>query len=145
MFAELTTLNAAAASTTERAMSVLAEHGQVYLQGVYCSDHHREALSHSLLRVDPSTFTVQWNGQRCHLGPTILFKLMQQLARRPGRYFTYDILMEDVWQRRCSNTTVRSAVKRLRRAISDAGMSELASAIKGRGQCYGLFFEKDGH
>ena len=85
------------------------------------------------------TFTVEWRDLRCDLGPSILFKLIQRLSRRPGRYFTYDILMEDIWERRCANTTVRSAIKRLRRALCDAGMHELAAAIRGRRECYGLF------
>jgi len=142
-FAELATLHAAAAAAAERAWSMLAKHDESDLQGVSCSDCHRGYLPHDRLMVNPTTFTVEWHGQRCDLGPSILFKLIQRLARRPGRYFTYDILMEDVWEQRCSNTTVRSAVKRLRRAMRDAGMPELAAAIRGRGECYGLFL--DGH
>jgi DNA-binding response OmpR family regulator len=93
--------------------------------------------------VNPTTFTVEWHGQRCDLGPSILFKLIQRLARRPDHYFTYDILMEEVWEQRCSNTTIRSAVKRLRRAMRDAGMHELATAIRGRRECYGVFIDKN--
>jgi len=52
--------------------------------------------------------------------------------------------MEDVWGQRCSNSTVRSAVKRLRRAMRDAGMSELATAIRGQGESYGVFLD-DSH
>ena len=51
--------------------------------------------------------------------------------------------MDDVWDRRCADTTVRSAVKRLRRALCDADMSDLADAIRGRGQCYGVFLNGD--
>jgi DNA-binding response OmpR family regulator len=105
------------------------------------ADLHRGCLRQDRLMVDPMTFTVEWHGQHCNLGPTILFKLIQRLARRPGRYFTYDILMKDVWERRCSNATIRSAVKRLRRAMRDAGMPELADAIRGRGECYGVFLD----
>jgi DNA-binding response OmpR family regulator len=140
-FAELATLHAAAAAAAEQAWSVLAKHDEADLQGVSCGDRHRGCLPHNRLMVNPATFTVEWHGQRCDLGPSILFKLIQRLARRPGRYFTYDILMEDVWERRCSNTTVRSAVKRLRRAMRDAGMPELATAIRGRGECYGVFLD----
>jgi DNA-binding response OmpR family regulator len=139
-FAELATLHAAAAAAAEQAWSVLAKH-EADLQGVSCGDSHRGCLSHDRLMVNPTTFTVEWHGQRCDLGPSILFKLIQRLAHRPGRYFTYDILMEDVWEQRCSNTTIRSAVKRLRRAMRDAGMPELATAIRGRGECYGVFLD----
>lgn len=140
-FAELATLHAAAAATAERAWSVLAKHDEVDLQSVSCGHLHRGCLPQDRLMVYPTTFTVEWHGQRCNLGPTILFKLIQRLARRPGRYFTYDILMDDVWERRCSNTAIRSAVKRLRRAIRDAGIPELADAIRGRGECYGVFLD----
>jgi DNA-binding response OmpR family regulator len=139
--AELTTLHVAAAAAAEQAWSVLAKQDEAYPQGVSCGDCHRGCLPHDHLRVDPMTFTVEWQGQRCDLGPSILFKLIQRLASRPGRYFTYDILMEDVWEQRCSNATVRSAVKRLRRAMRDAGMPELATAIRGRGECYGVFLD----
>jgi DNA-binding response OmpR family regulator len=142
-FSELATLHAAAAATAERAWSVLAKHDEADLKGVSCGDRQRGFLPHDRLMVDPTTFTVEWQGQRCDLGPSILFKLIQRLARRPGRYFTYDILMEDVWEQRCSNTTVRSAVKRLRQALRDAGMPELATAIRGRGECYGVFLDGD--
>ncbi len=142
-FAELATLHAAAAATVERTWSVLAEHDEVDLQGFSCGDLPGRCLPNDRLIVNPTTFTVEWQGQRCYLGSTILFRLIQRLARRPGRHFTYDILMEDVWQRRCSNTIIRSAVKRLRKAMRDAGMPELASAIRGQGQCYGVFLHGD--
>ena len=105
-FAELATLHAAAAATAEGAWSVLAKHDEADLQDVSRSDSHRRCLPQDRLMVNPMTFTVEWHGQRCDLGPSILFKLIQRLARRPGRYFTYDILMKDVWEQRCSNTTV---------------------------------------
>ena len=138
-FAELATLHATAVTAAEQAWSVLAKHDDADSQGISCSGRHRKCLPHDRLVVSPMTFTVEWRDLRCDLGPSILFKLIQRLSRRPGRYFTYDILMEDIWERRCANTTVRSAIKRLRRALCDAGMHELAAAIRGRRECYGLF------
>ena len=138
-FAELATLHAAAATAAERAWLVLAKCDEADSQGILCSRRHQECLPHERLVVSSTTFSVEWQGRRCDLGPSILFKLIQRLSRRPGRYFTYDILMEDIWERRCANTTVRSAIKRLRRALCDAGMHELAAAIRGRRECYGLF------
>lgn len=140
-FAELATLHAAAAATAEQAWTMLAKYDEVDLNGMFSGDFPQGCLSEERLTVNPTTFTIEWHGLRCNLGPTVLFKLIQRLARRPGRYFTYDILMEDVWERRCSNSTVRSAVKRLRRAMRDAGMSELATAIRGRGESYGVFLD----
>ena len=70
-FAELATLHAAAATTAERAWSVLAKHDEADLQGVSCSDCHQGCLPHDRLMINPTTFTVEWHGQRCDLGPTI--------------------------------------------------------------------------
>lgn len=140
-FAELATLHTAAAAAAERAWSVLDKQGKAGFHSVSSGDQRRGCSSRDRLVVDPATFTIEWHGQRCNLGPTILFRLIQHLARRPGRYSSYDILMEEVWERRCSNATVRSAVKRLRRAISEAGMPELAAALIGRRECYGVFLD----
>lgn len=78
------------------------------------------------------------------MGPSIPFKLIEHLSRRPDRYCSYGVLIADVWGRRCENSTVRSAVKRLRRSLREAGMGDLAAAIKGRGERYGLFLNGDG-
>jgi len=142
-FTELVTLHAAAEAAAERVWSVLAQHGDVDLQKASRSGIRQDDLSHDHLVVNPATFSVEWRDRHCELGPSILFKLIQRLSRRPGRYFTHDILMEDVWERHCSNTAVRSAVKRLRRALRDAGMPELATAIRGRRECYGLLFDEN--
>lgn len=140
-FAELAALHAAAAATAERAWSLLAEHDEADLR---CPACRHQACPSGRPVVNTTTFSVEWRGRLCALGPTIQFKLIQRLSRRTERYYPYTDLMEDVWDRRCSNTTVRSAVKRLRRALCDAGMDDLAEAIKGRGECYGLFLNGDG-
>lgn len=142
-FAELATLHAAAAATAERAWSALAEHDDADLQGVSCARCQHRQLSAGRPLVNAATFSVEWRGRRCDLGPSILFRLIQRLLRRPDRYYPYDILMDDVWDRRCSDTTVRSAITRLRQALRAAGMSDLADAINGCGQCYGVFLNGD--
>jgi DNA-binding response OmpR family regulator len=143
-FAELATLHAAAAAAAERAWSVLSEHDDLDVRGIACSQCHHGRFVSDRLRVDTATFTVEWHGRRCDLGPGIPFKLLQRLSRHPDRYYSYSILMTDVWERRCSTSTVRSAVKRLRQALCEVGMDDLADAIKGCGECYGLFLNGDG-
>jgi DNA-binding response OmpR family regulator len=138
-FAELATLHAAAATAAERAWATLANHNEEASEGASHGIHRQDCSSQRQPIVDATNFSVRWKGQRCNLGPTIPFRLIQHLARQPGRYFSYDILMEDVWGQRCANATVRSAVKRLRRAMREAGMSELADAIRGQREFYGLF------
>ena len=143
-FAELATLHAAAAATAEGAWSAMAEHDEADLRRIPCARCQHRQLPAGRPLVNAATFSVEWRGRRCDLGPSILFKLIQRLLRRPDRYYPYDILMDDVWDRRCSNTTVRSAVKRLRRALCNAGMSDLADAIRGRERCYGVFLNGHG-
>ena len=142
-FAELAALHTAAAVVAERAWAALAEHDGTDFEGICCNGCRYRQLPSNRPLIDTATFTVEWHGRRCNLGPSILFKLIQRLSRRPDRYYSYDMLMADVWDRRCSNTTVRSAIKRLRRALCEAGMNDLAKSIKGRGECYGLFLNGD--
>lgn len=141
-FAELVALHTAAAAAAERVWSALAEHGGRGERAIVCPKCHHRQLVSGRPRTDATTFSVSWRGRRCDLGPGISFKLMQRLSQFPNRYYSYDTLMADVWQRRCSNSTVRSAVKRLRRALCDADMADLAAAIRGRGVCYGMILEE---
>ena len=94
-------------------------------------------------------FTVCWNGGECRLGPTVLFKLLARLARSANRTVGVQYLAEDVWEDgHRPDSTVRSAVRNLRRKLEAAGMAELAGAIKGERGRYGLLLEnvarKDG-
>lgn len=142
--AELSALHAAAAEAADRAWTALAKHADDDLEGTLdvALGVRRSLTNHPL--VNTSTFTVEWLGRSCELGPSVPFKLMQRLLRRPDRYLAYQVLMADVWDRRCSHAAVRSAVKRLRSRLCAAGMRELAEGIRGRGGCYGLFIHRDG-
>lgn len=84
-----------------------------------------------LLEIDPGTLSVRWDGRKCVLGASIGFRLMQRLARRPGRYISHDELLTDVWQCCRSTSTVRSAVRDLRRRLVGSGMADLAARIDG--------------
>ncbi len=139
--AELATLHSAAAAAAERAWLLLDKQARADLRITPSGDQSTDCLPCDHLEVNPVTFTVEWHGRCCSLGPTILFKLIDRLAHRPGRYFTYDILMQDVWGRRCSHATIRSAVKRLRQLLCSVGMPHVAAAIRGRRECYGIFLD----
>ena len=118
-FAELTALHTAATAVAERALLALADYGRIGERDEpSCKFQCRPTASERPM-VNPSAFTVVWQGRHCHLGPSILFKLIERLARQPDRFYPYDILMEDVWDGLRSNTAVRSAVKRLRRRTCD--------------------------
>lgn len=86
--------------------------------------------------------TVTWGGQTCKLGPTIQFRLMEQLARRPGMYFTYDHLSSLVWEGRCpSDDAIRSMARHLKRRLRRAGMTSLAKAIRSIRRNYVLLLD----
>lgn len=101
--------------------------------------------------IDDDRFTVRWNGGECRLGWTVLFRLFRRLALSANQYVTIQRLLDDVWSdgdERTEDTTVRSAVRNLRRKLEAAGMAELAEAIQGTPGHYGLMLEgvarKDG-
>ncbi len=94
---------------------------------------------------DQSSFSVVWDGRRCYLGRTLLFRFFERLARRPNQYVTYERLLQDVWDGPRSNEAIRSVVRDLRRKLKCAGMGDLADAIDGRNrECYGLILYGNG-
>jgi len=136
--AELISLHTSALSLAQRTYSLLAQ----------CDDTSSpEAQTFALeagvahIRVDSAMCAIEWDGRRCVLGPSLQFRLLHRMAQHPGRYFKYDLLIREVWGRTCDDTTVRTAVARLRRMLRDAGMADLADAIRGRDHCYGLFLD----
>jgi DNA-binding response OmpR family regulator len=74
--------------------------------------------------------TVTWQGRTCRLGPKLLFRLMARLARQPGDCITFDKLQVEVWKSCVSPDAIRKGVQRLKERLIDAGMSDLAKAIK---------------
>lgn len=91
------------------------------------------------LVVSSAMCSVNWRGRCCILGPSLPLRLMHRLAQHPDRFFTYDMLMDEVWERRCSDAALRALVCRLRHALKDAGMPKLAAAIRIQSRCVGLF------
>ncbi|MGE0481612.1 MAG: winged helix-turn-helix domain-containing protein [Phycisphaerae bacterium] len=92
--------------------------------------------------VDASTLSVFWEGRTCLLRQKTLFRLAERLARRPNQYITAGQLLEDVWDGGVkAPETIRSAIRHLRRRLSDAGMADLAAAIRGTGGGYGLILD----
>jgi DNA-binding response OmpR family regulator len=81
--------------------------------------------------VDHTSFTVHWDGRRCHLGNTLAFRLFQALAKRPDTYLSTADLMEEIWSGQRSASAVRSAVCDLRRRLIRAGLADLAARIDG--------------
>ena len=69
-------------------------------------------------RIDPTSRTVTDGDRECHLTPTE-FDLLVHLANRPGRVFTRDDLLAEVWGYRDGSgaRTVDSHVRALRRKL----------------------------
>lgn len=91
--------------------------------------------------IDDSRFTVRWNGNECHLGATVLFRLVRRFACSANHYISVERLLEDVWGGPRSEAAVRSAVRSLRRKLEDAGMAALADAIQMQPGHYRLFLD----
>jgi len=92
--------------------------------------------------VDHQALCVRWNGKKCSLGNTIVFRLFDRLAKRMNQYVTYSQLREDVWEGHTrSRETVRSVVRHLKQRLVDAGMHDLGASIRGHGQQYGLMLD----
>lgn len=89
--------------------------------------------------LDDQTYSVHWRGATCQLGCTLSFKLLQRLARRPRFSISCDQLRDDVWREsQCCDSTIRSAVRYLRRQLRAAHMDDLAAAIQSRKRQYVL-------
>lgn len=84
------------------------------------------------VHLDRSTFEVRYRGQRCALGATMGFRVLERLARRPNQYIHADALLEELWTAPRSYVTVRSTVCRLKARLRRAGLGEVADMIDGR-------------
>jgi two-component system response regulator MtrA len=77
-------------------------------------------LSRGDLEIDPAAFVARKSGQELTLTVTE-FKLLFELARRPGQVFTRELLLERVWNYEYlgDSRLVDVAVQRLRAKIED--------------------------
>lgn len=83
-------------------------------------------------KCDATRFCVEWRGQVCFLGNTLLFWMFVRLAQSPNRYVSYVDLLDDVWRGQREESTIRGVAKRLRDRLVAAEMAELATAIDGQ-------------
>lgn len=80
---------------------------------------------------DNTLLSIRWRGKSCFLGNTIPFWFFERLARRPNQYFSYQQLLDDVWEGPRTSSAIHSVAKVLRRKLGEAGMADLARAIDG--------------
>lgn len=120
----------------------LVELDQTLERLVLDSESNAVSSPKQTLRILQESHTVVYRGQACRFGPTTPFRLLARLARRPNQYFTYDQLIEDVWDGEPrTEAAIRSAIRQLRICLRDAEMGALASAIHGQSRCYGLMLD----
>lgn len=81
-----------------------------------------EIIQQGGLRIDCRSYEVTVNGRKCALGATE-FKLLRFLASHPGRVYTRDQLLDQVWQGEAfvEPRTVDVHISRLRGAIETEG------------------------
>ncbi|WP_410818652.1 response regulator [Micromonospora sp. 050-3] len=87
------------------------------------------------LEIDPGGFVVRRNGQEVALTATE-FRLLLELARRPGQVFTRDLLLDLVWNHDFlgDSRLVDVAVQRLRAKVEDdPAQPRLIRTVRGAG------------
>ncbi len=87
------------------------------------------------LEIDPVSCRVRKRGREISLS-ALEFRLLLELARRPGRVFTREVLLEGVWNydHLGDSRMVDMAIKRLREKVEDQPRSpQLISTVRGIG------------
>jgi two-component system response regulator MtrA len=93
------------------------------------------AIAVADLEIDPAGFRARRGGEDLALTATE-FKLLHELARRPGQVFTRELLLERVWNYEYlgDSRLVDVAVQRLRAKIEDdPKMPRLITTVRGVG------------
>lgn len=94
-------------------------------------------LSAGDIELDRETRRVRRAGEELHLGPTE-FKLLEFLMQSPGRVFTREQLLDNVWGRNVyvDERTVDVHVGRLRKAINTATSFDPIRTVRGSGYSF---------
>lgn len=85
-----------------------------------------------ILQVDRTAFVVRSGTKTCHLGHTILFRVMDVLVHHPDQYVSRELLLDLAWHGSRADSTVRSAIGELRSRLIAGGLPEVAAAIDAR-------------
>ena len=95
-------------------------------------------LDHDDLRLDPRTHRVTRAGRDLKLGPTE-FRLLAVLMERPGRVFSRENLLDQVWGRDVyvDSRTVDVHVGRLRKILVQHGGADPLRTVRGAGYALG--------
>jgi two-component system, OmpR family, phosphate regulon response regulator PhoB len=93
-----------------------------------------EVLRFADLAVDLVAHRVTRDGRPIHLGPTE-FRLLRFLMQHPGRVFSREQLLDQVWGHDVyvEARTVDVHIRRLRKAINVGGVTDLVRTVRGAG------------
>src|SRR5690349_13251934 len=64
----------------------------------------------TILQLDRTAFVIRSGTKTCHLGHTILFRVMEVLVRHPDQYVSREQLLSLAWHGSRADSTVRSAI-----------------------------------
>jgi DNA-binding response OmpR family regulator len=86
-----------------------------------------KALKHQNIILDTELHIVTKDGRAVHLLPHD-FSLLEHFMRHPGQVFTAEALIKRVWSTdsEATSDSVRSAIKRIRQKLDDAGDEEVS-------------------
>lgn len=93
-----------------------------------------ETLEYAGIVMDLAAHKVTFGGKSVHLGPTE-YRLLLTLIERPGRVFSRERLLDLAWGREIyvEQRTVDVHIRRLRKALEDAGGNDLIRTVRGAG------------
>ncbi len=94
-------------------------------------DKFSDILTSGRISLDPNKHVIKKEGVAVHLQPKD-FALLEFLMRYPNRTFSADVLLARVWssQSEASPDALRTAIKRIRKALDDQETSEEESIIR---------------
>ena len=93
-----------------------------------------ETLEYAGIAMDQAAHKVTFGGKSVHLGPTE-YRLLLTLIERPGHVFSRERLLDLAWGREIyvEQRTVDVHIRRLRKALADAGGNDLIRTVRGAG------------
>lgn len=93
-----------------------------------------EQLSYADIEMDIVSHKVKRGGQTIALGPTE-FRLLKHFLEHPGRVFSRERLLDNVWGRETDieTRTVDVHIRRLRKAINEGGKADIIRTVRSAG------------
>jgi len=106
-------------------------------------EHLASQLRAGEIELDRETRRVHRAGQEVHLGPTE-FRLLEFLMQSPGRVYSREQLLDNVWGQEVyiDERTVDVHVGRLRKALNDASEADPIRTVRGSGYSFDETFAR---